>query len=88
MWVPKNIRNISRKQTNFKILIISATKQSLDLSLAVAEAGADAILLQTPHYFSSRMTVYKPQLFADLSEIAFYSALFYSKAVSFNISQR
>lgn len=33
-----------------------STKQSLDLSLAVAEAGADAILLQTPHYFRSRMT--------------------------------
>lgn len=33
-----------------------STKQSLDLSLAVAEAGADAVLLQTPHYFRSRMT--------------------------------
>ncbi|XP_037027357.1 4-hydroxy-2-oxoglutarate aldolase, mitochondrial-like [Bradysia coprophila] len=33
-----------------------STKQSLDLSLAVAEAGADAILLQAPHYFRSRMT--------------------------------
>jgi len=33
-----------------------STKQSLDLCLAAAEAGADAILLQTPHYFRSRMT--------------------------------
>ncbi|KAJ6646575.1 4-hydroxy-2-oxoglutarate aldolase, mitochondrial, partial [Pseudolycoriella hygida] len=33
-----------------------STKQSLDLSLAAAEAGADAILLQTPHYFRLRMT--------------------------------
>ncbi|XP_065223408.1 4-hydroxy-2-oxoglutarate aldolase, mitochondrial-like [Planococcus citri] len=33
-----------------------STKQSLELSLAVAEAGADAILLQTPHYFRARMT--------------------------------